>query len=177
MRTRNSSSCAFVVGIPSSEPCVSLDRFFYHPVSPASFPLMMTRSSSSCTSVVGIPSTGPCVSLDRFSYHPVLSAFLPTMMTGNSPSCTFVVGIPSSEPCVSLDPFSYHHVFYTADVLLSYGDLQVSKLYFCGRNFIYWAPCLPGLVLLPPCIAGLFSSYDEVVLTWSEFYLLGLMSH
>ena len=60
-------------------------------------------------------------------------------------------------------------------------DSQFSKLYFRGRNTIYWALCLTRLVLLPPCIAGLFSSYDDsqlfqVVLLWSEFHLLSLVS-
>ena len=137
--TCSSPSRTFVVGILSTEPCVTLHQFSHHPVLPASFPPMMTRSSPSCTPVVGIPSNESCVSLDRFSYHPILPAFLPPMMTGNSPSCRFVVRIPSSESCVSLDWFFYNCVPYIAD-LLSYAALQV-------------------------------------VLLWSEFYLLSLMSH
>ena len=59
------------------------------------------------------------------------------MMTPNSPSCNFVVEISSTEPCVSLDRFFYQRVFCIANVRLSYGDLQLSKLYFGGRNSIY----------------------------------------
>ena len=97
----------------------------------------MTSSSPSRTFVVAILSTELCVSLDWFSYHHVTPASLPPTMTRNSPSGTLVVGIPSTEPCVSLDRFSYQRVLDIADLLLSYGDLQLYELYFCGRNSIY----------------------------------------
>ena len=97
----------------------------------------MTSSSPSRTFVVAILSTEPCVSLDWFSYHHVTPASLPPTMTRNSPSGTLVVGIPSTEPCVSPDRFSYQRVLDIADLLLSYGDLQLYELYFCGRNSIY----------------------------------------
>ena len=40
------SEGTFAVGIPSTEPCVSLDRFSYQHVLPASFPPVMTPNSS-----------------------------------------------------------------------------------------------------------------------------------
>ena len=120
---------------PSSEPCVSLDRFSYHPVSPASFPLMMTCSSPSCSSMVGIPSTEYSVSLDRFSYHRQSPASFSPTMTSSSPSCTFVVTILSTELCVSLDWFSYHHVLPASFPPMM--TRNSSKLYSCGQNSIY----------------------------------------
>ena len=137
MMTCSSPSCSSMVGIPSTEYSVSLDQFSYHRQSPASFSPTMTSSSPSRTFVVAILSTELCVSLDWFSYHHVTPASLPPTMTRNSPSGTLVVGIPSTEPCVSLDRFSYHRVLDIADLLLSYGDLQLYELYFCGRNSIY----------------------------------------
>ena len=43
-----------------------------------------------------------------------------------------------------------------AGLFCSYDSSQLSKLYFRGRNSIYWALCLTRSVLLPPSIAASF---------------------